>query len=85
MIELQKLVYFTEGNTFYGSHSEAGRSLRFRVAPDRENGCLLASRWQEDKCFERAQSKEDAEFPLSEEGLEQLRQWLIALWEEAGA
>ena len=68
MIELQKLVFFTEGNTFYGSHSEAGRSLRFRVAPDRENGRLLASHWQEDKCFERAQGKEDADFPMSDGG-----------------
>lgn len=76
MFELQKLVYFTEGNTYSGSKTENGKLLRYRVEPDRENGLLLAWCWHEDKCFQRAGEKEGKRFPLNEEGLDAIPGWL---------
>lgn len=82
MIDMQKLVYFTEGNRFAGSHSGDGRLIRYRVEPDKENEQLLAWCWREDVCFEKAKEKEESRFPLSQEGLEQLTGWLEAGFDE---
>jgi len=81
MFDMQKLVYFTEGNRFAGSHSKEGKIIRYRVEPDQENGQLAAWCWREDKCFERAQNKTEGRFPLSQEGLEQVQAWLGENWE----
>ena len=54
---MQKLVYFTEGDRFAGSHSGDGRIIRYRVEPNRENERLLAWCWREDLCFEKAKEK----------------------------
>lgn len=76
MFDLQKLVYFTEGNTYSGSRTESGGLLRYRVEPDRENELLLAWCWREDVCFQRAGEKKEKQFPLKQEGLEQIQNWL---------
>lgn len=81
-MDLQKLSYFTEGNTFTGSRTKEGEKkalLRYLVKPDRENSRLLAWSWTEDLCFEKAQERREADFPLDEEGLDQVRDWL---WEQ---
>lgn len=78
-LDMQKLNYFTEGNTFTGGQTKdpvKKTLLRYRVQPDLENEKLYASCWAEDVCFERAGEKQDAEFPLGEEGLSQLKAWL---------
>lgn len=76
MFDMQKLVYFTEGNRFSGSRSENGRIIRYRVDPDKENERLLAWCWREDLCFEKAKEKSEGSFPLTQDGLEQLLAWL---------
>ena len=76
MFDMQKLVYFTEGNRFSGSRSEDGRIIRYRVDPDKENERLLAWCWREDLCFEKAKEKSEGSFPLTQDGLEQLLAWL---------
>lgn len=78
-MDLQKLSFFTEGNTFTGSRTkdwDSGTMLRYLVRPDFENGKLLAYSWTEDVCFERAQEKQGKEFPLNDEGLEEIQAWL---------
>ncbi len=78
-IDMQKLNFFTEGNTFTGSRTKdkaAGTLLRYLVRPDLENGRLLAYAWTCDLCFERAPEKQEAEFPLNEEGIETIQNWL---------
>lgn len=78
-MEIQKLNFFTEGNTFTGSRTKdwgTGAMLRYLVRPDLEAGMLEAFSWREDLCFERAGEKQEATFPLSEQGLEQLQTWL---------
>ena len=42
MFDMQNLTFFVEGNTFTGSRSQGDALLRYRVAPDKENGQLLA-------------------------------------------
>ncbi|WP_322169035.1 hypothetical protein [Acutalibacter caecimuris] len=83
MIDMQKLAFFAEGNLFTGSVSEpAGRVMRYRVEPDRENEQLTAWRWQTDRCFERAGETARAEFRLTQQGLDELIAWLEAAWQE---
>ena len=79
---MQKLVYFTEGNRFAGSHSGDGRIIRYRVEPNRENERLLAWCWREDLCFEKANEKSEESFPLTQEGLDALILWLEKKFEE---
>lgn len=76
MFDMQKLVYFTEGNRFAGSHSEGGRVIRYRVDPDKENERLLAWCWHENLCYEKAKEKSEGSFPLTQDGLDQLTAWL---------
>lgn len=78
-LDLQKLNFFTEGNTFTGGRTKDWAKktmLRYLVRPDRENEKLQAFSWTKDLCFDRAGEKQEAEFPLTEEGLEQIRNWL---------
>ena len=82
MLDMQKLVYFTEGNRFAGSHSGDGRIIRYRVEPNRENERLLAWCWREDLCFEKAKEKSEESSPLTQEGLDALILWLEKKFEE---
>ena len=78
-LEVQKFHYFDEGNLYAGEKvkDEAkGLLLRYYVAPDKEAALFHVYAWQEDVCFEKAQEKEGRDFPFSEEGLEQARDWL---------
>ena len=79
--DMQKLYYFTEGNSFTGSYSSGPKLLRYRVEPDKENSQLLAWSWKEDKCFERALEKQEGAFPMTEKGMEQLHGWLGEAWQ----
>ena len=78
-MEIQKLTFFTEGNTFTGSRTKdpaTGAMLRSLVRPNAEEARLEAFTWREDLCFERAGEKQEAQFPLSDEGLLQAQAWL---------
>lgn len=76
-LDLQKLTFFTEGNTFTGERTgEQGAILRYLVKPNREANDLAAFVWHSDVCFEQAGEKEERSFPLSEEGLEEIQRWL---------
>lgn len=86
MLEVQILIFFTEGNTYYGEcageNDDAGKFMRYRVAPLKEDGQLLASTWREDRCYECAGEKTEARVPMTEEGLEQIKSWLWERWQE---
>lgn len=82
MFDMQKLVYFTEGNRFAGSHSGEGRIIRYRVEPDKENEQLMAWCWREDVCFEKAKERSECRFPLTQEGLDSMQDWLRENWEK---
>lgn len=83
-MDLQKLAYFTEGNTFTGSQTKDPETeilLRYRVEPDTGEGELKAWAWAKDVCFERAGEKEERSFPLNQEGLEAADAWLQSLYD----
>lgn len=85
MFDLDGLLFFTENNIFTGicrRGDKPGEIMRYRVAPDIENQKLLAATWHEDKCYERmtVPPSHEASFPLSEEGLEQIQEWLLGIW-----
>ena len=83
-MDLQKLVFFTQGNTFTGSRTKdaaSGLLLRYRVAPDNGEGELVAHCWQQDICFELAKDAAEVRFPMTEEGLDQVQQWLSQQYE----
>lgn len=76
-LDLQKLPFFTEGNTFTGERTgEQGEFLRYLVKPDQESNTLAAFVWHSDVCFEQAKEKVEQSFPMSEEGLEKVQRWL---------
>lgn len=78
-LDLQQLNFFTEGNTFTGGRTkdpEIGTLLRYLVKPDREKGELTAYAWNADLCFERAENKTEKSFPMTEEGLQEIQNWL---------
>lgn len=83
-LDLQKLAYFTEGNSFTGSKTkdrETGPLLRYLVRPEREEPGLRVFCWTEDLCFEKAEEKREKLFSLDEEGLGQALAWLTAQYE----
>lgn len=83
-LDLQKLAYFTEGNLFTGSRKkevETGKILRYLVRPNPEEQMLEAFLWGADVCFEKAEEKKEAKFPLTEEGLSQVQDWLYQAYE----
>ena len=83
-MELQKLTFFTEGNTYTGSKTKdrnAGTVLRYLVRPDKGEGKLLAFAWTADCAFELAQEKQEKETTLTEAGLEEIQIWLSELYQ----
>lgn len=81
LFDLQKMTFFTEGNTFTGSRTkdaEKGILLRYLVRPvsDETGKRLQAFTWNTDMCFEKASDLEEAQFPMDEEGLDRIQDWL---------
>ncbi len=85
VMDLQKLSFFTEGNTFTGSRTkdwDKRTMLRYLVRPDLENRKLQAYSWTEDVCFELAHEKQEGLFPLSDAGLDEIQEWLRQQYEK---
>ncbi len=83
-MDLQKLTFFTEGNTFTGSKTkdaEAGKLLRYLARPNFETGKLDVFAWTEDLCFEKSSQRQESGFSLDESGLEAARSWLGELFQ----
>ena len=64
------------GNVWTGSR----KNTRWRIAPD--NGVMAVEVWPGPMCYECGTVTHRAEFPVSEPGIEQLREWLFARSEE---
>ena len=82
-IYLPTLHWFAMKNPFTGSCGE----FRFRVIPavnmatakevDFENSSLQAQFWHGPFCYEKSTVEAERSFPMTEEGLEQMRSWLL--------
>ena len=46
------------------------------MTPDKDAALIRAYCWTEDLCFDRAQNKQEKEYPLTEEGLDKAVEWL---------
>lgn len=72
--DIPKVFYFEVGNT----HSGSRKHLRYRVEPS--DGMLHISVWRHDLCFEIAEERGmiegTAEYPVSEEGFQQMLDYL---------
>lgn len=83
---LSNLYTLQNGNTFLGSY----RGLRFRVKPAPEkgddgeiHGTVAALVWYGEKCLEETEEiVAEAEFELSEEGRQQVMDWLDAQYNQ---
>ena len=82
-IYLPTLHWFAMENPFTGSCGE----FRFRVIPsvtkasakevDFENSLLNAQFWHGPFCYEKSTMEAEQSFPLTVDGLEQMRTWLL--------
>lgn len=75
MFELRHISFFQYGNEFTGSRG----TLRYRILPEEE--VLHAWTWYTDVCFEKAGAGDAVDFPLTEEGLEALKAYLVQRYE----
>ena len=64
------------GNVWTGSRKNA----RWRIVP--AEGVMAAEVWPGPLCYENSTVTHTAQFPVSEQGLQQLREWLFARSEE---
>lgn len=76
---------FENSNVFTGSFGK----LRFKITPDVtmmpggkevDNSCstMLAEVWHGLLCYEKSQIEEKKEFPLTEEGKQEMTDWLLS-------
>ena len=67
---LPVLSHFQNGTAWTGS----GGRLRYKLAPEEKQ--ITAQVWEGPFCLELSRVEESRAFPLSEEGLDELRAWL---------
>lgn len=66
---------FHNENTFFGSY----RGLRFKLTPNVADTEIHAEYWHGPLCYEMSDMDGDQTFPLSEQGIESMIQWLKSL------
>ena len=75
-IELPTLLFWENGNSWYGSCGQA----RFFLKPEKPEGAeeprLSVSLWRGPLCMNLSEMLDTAQFPVSEEGLRQATAWL---------
>lgn len=79
---LPTLHSFAMQNSFTGSYG----AFRFRIKPnvtmrtpkevDMENSSICAEYWHGQFCYEKSQMEDVREFPMSEEGRQDMKRWL---------
>lgn len=67
---LPVLSHFRNGNAWTGS----GGRLRYKLAPEEEQ--IAAQVWEGPLCLELSRVEESRAFPMTEEGMDELRSWL---------
>ena len=66
---------FSNENTFLGSY----QGLRFKLTPDVKAETVRAEYWSGPLCYEKSTMDGEEAFPLSEEGLAEMKQFLLSL------
>ena len=70
-LDIREPWFYQSGNVFLGSD----RRLRFKIQPEVDT--LLVYTWFNGLCFEKGDAGDPAVFPLSAQGLEQIRAYLM--------
>ena len=76
---------FENANVFTGSYG----ALRFKITPSvdqpkgakeliRENSFIKAEVWHGPLCYEKSEMEQEKEFPMTEEGRQDLITWLLS-------
>jgi hypothetical protein len=66
---------FNNDNIYLGSY----QSLRFKLSPDLETKTIRGEYWYGPLCYEMSTMDGEETFPLSQEGIDQMTQWLHTL------
>ncbi len=66
---------FNNDNTFLGSY----QGLRFKLTPQLEDRIIRTEYWYGPLCYEMSTMDGEAAFPLSEEGITEMTNLLVAL------
>ncbi len=76
-IELPTLLFWENGNSWYGSKGLARFFIR-PLAPEPEGGApaLEVQLWRGPLAMEHSEILDRAQFPVSQQGIEQVRAWL---------
>ena len=88
---LTNLHSWTNGNAIYGSFREMRFLVRPTVLRDKASGQLLPDSrvetfvWRGEYCLEESEVLATAEFPLTEEGRDQVLDWLDAQYRAIAA
>ena len=69
---------FNNDNTFLGSY----QGLRFKLTPNVSEAEIHAEYWYGPLCYEKSEMDGEKSFPLSDEGIEAMTQWLLSLVKE---
>ena len=67
--DIRQFNFYSNRNIFSGSY--AGKN--FRIVP---NDCLEASIWEQPVCSDFAEITEKKDFPLTQEGFDEMSLWL---------
>lgn len=70
MFALRHISFFQNHNEFTGSQG----SLRYRILPEEE--VLHVWTWYRDVCFAKAEAGDPTDFPLTAQGLDEVRAYL---------
>lgn len=79
-IDILGINHYMEGNDLTGSLTKSREQsllIRFKIHPDRENRKLITYLWKTDYCFDKASDKVEKEFPLTAEGLDAIKEYLL--------
>ena len=73
--------WFQRAHVYVGSIGPCFHDFRFRFAQDEKEHKITASVYS-DVCFELAKDVETRESPWTEEGVEDLKQWLVEKYQQ---
>ena len=77
-IHVPNYMSFSNNNIFLGSYE----GMRFKLSPDLEANTIRAEYWFGPLCYELSQMDGEENFPLSDEGIEAMRTFLLKLHAE---
>lgn len=76
IFDLRNFYFYKSGNTFTGSL----KGFNYKIEPSSDK--LMAMTWHGKLCSELAEFENENEFPFTQEGFDEMIQWLEGLYNE---